>query len=294
MLRGATIVFSGILSVIFLKKKLVLHHWIGMLTVTAGLACVGATVLLPDPNKKHSSDDPPQNMFALGLILILSGQVLASVQMVVEEIFLKSGNYSPFNVVGMEGMFGTLIMGLFVLPLCYFLPGDNLGSYENAIDAFVQVGQAPGLLALVIAYVFSIAFFNFFGLSVSKTLSTIHRTLIDACRTILVWITSIIIGPPFGESWGKWSWLQLIGFFFLIVGTALYNGSATVIRNFVLKRYYKRSDLFEEGEVEKQKRPLLDDVESEEEGVHYQRTPVSGFEAAEQSDTNTVETHANL
>lgn len=243
MLRGATIVFSGILSVIFLKKKLVLHHWLGMITVTLGLACVGATVLLPDPTKGKSDDAPPENMFALGLILILAGQVLASIQMVVEELFLKSGNYSAFNVVGMEGMFGTLIMGLFVLPLCYFLPGDNVGSYENIVDAFVQVGQAPGLLALIIAYIFSIAFFNFFGLSVSKTLSTIHRTLIDACRTIFVWVTSIILfyaGTPFGEGWGKWSWLQLVGFLFLIVGTALYNGSYAIVKKFVLVRILKR------------------------------------------------------
>lgn len=244
MLRGATIVFSGILSVIFLKKKLVAHHWLGMLTVTLGLTCVGATVLLPDPGKQKSDDAPPQNMFALGLILILAGQVLASVQMVVEELFLKSGNYTAFNVVGMEGMFGTLIMGLFVLPLCYYLPGDNVGSYENIVDAFVQVGQAPGLLGLIIAYIFSIAFFNFFGLSVSKTLSTIHRTLIDACRTILVWGVSIILyyaGTSFGEPWGKWSWLQLLGFLFLIVGTALYNGSYAIIKKFVLTRILKRA-----------------------------------------------------
>jgi len=243
MLRGATIVFSGILSVIFLKKKLVMHHWAGMITVTLGLTCVGATVLLPDPGAHKNDDAPPQNMFALGLILILAGQVLASVQMVVEELFLKSGNYTAFNVVGMEGMFGTIIMGLFVLPLCYYLPGDNLGSYENIVDAFVQVGQAPGLLGLIIAYIFSIAFFNFFGLSVSKTLSTIHRTLIDACRTIFVWICSIILfyaGTSFGEPWGKWSWLQLIGFLFLIVGTALYNGSYAIIKKFVLVKVLKR------------------------------------------------------
>ena len=282
MLRGATIVFSGILSVIFLKKKLVAHHWIGMLTVTAGLACVGATVLLPDPTKAKNPDAPPQNLFALGLILILAGQVLASIQMVVEELFLKSGNYSAFNVVGMEGTFGTLIMGLFVLPLCYFLPGDNVGSYENIVDAFVQVGQAPGLLGLIIAYIFSIACFNFFGLSVSKTLSTIHRTLIDACRTILVWITSIVlyyIGTPFGEPWGKWSFLQLIGFVFLIIGTVIYNGSYAIIYKFVVHKILKR--------------PLPHSDDEAAESLLHGGDATEGkiYDPAEQSDTNSIETH---
>lgn len=286
MLRGATIVFSGILSVIFLKKKLVLHHWVGMMTVTAGLACVGATVLLPDPSKHKDADAPPQNLFALGLILILAGQVLASIQMVVEEIFLKSGNYSAFNVVGMEGTFGTLIMGLFVMPLCYFLPGDNLGSYENVVDAFVQVGQAPGLLGLIIAYIFSIACFNFFGLSVSKTLSTIHRTLIDACRTILVWITMIILnyaGTPFGEPWGKWSFLQLIGFVFLIFGTVIYNGSYAIIFKFVRHKILRQP---EEKEV---------DDEASESLLHGgDATESKIYDVAEQSDTNSIETERNL
>lgn len=285
MLRGATIVFSGILSVIFLKKKLGVHHWIGMMTVTAGLACVGATVLLPDPSKPKSADDPPQNLFALGLILILAGQVLASIQMVVEELFLKSGHYSAFNVVGMEGTFGTLIMGLFVLPLCYFLPGDNVGSYENIVDAFVQVGQAPGLLGLIIAYIFSIACFNFFGLSVSKTLSTIHRTLIDACRTILVWITSIILGymgTPFGEKWGKWSFLQVIGFLFLIFGTLIYNGSYVIIFKFVRHRILRQPE------------PQPDDEAAESLLHGGDATEGKIYDPAEQSDTNSIETHAGL
>lgn len=269
MLRGATIVFSGILSVIFLKRKLVAHHWIGMVTVTLGLACVGATVLLPDPDRQKSGGEGVQNLFALGLILILAGQVLASVQMVVEEVFLKSGNYTPFNVVGMEGTFGVLIMGIFVLPLCYFLPGDNSGSYENVIDAFVQIGQAPGLLGLIIAYIFSIAFFNFFGLSVSKTLSTVHRTLIDACRTILVWLTSIILyyaGTPFGEPWGRWSPLQLLGFVFLIIGTAIYNGSYKIVKKFIYAKILKRPLPEDEESLIKEERKLLDIAEASDTG----------------------------
>ena len=41
MLRGAVIIFTGILSVIFLKRKLFLFHWVGMVVVLMGLALVG-------------------------------------------------------------------------------------------------------------------------------------------------------------------------------------------------------------------------------------------------------------
>jgi drug/metabolite transporter (DMT)-like permease len=41
MLRGAVIIFTGIMSVIFLGKKLRLYHWCGMILVLLGLSCVG-------------------------------------------------------------------------------------------------------------------------------------------------------------------------------------------------------------------------------------------------------------
>ena len=49
----------------------------------------------------------------------------------------------------------------------------------------------------------SIAFFNFFGLSVTKSLSGGARAAIDACRTILIWLFSVQIG------WEKFHGLQV-------------------------------------------------------------------------------------
>ena len=42
--------------------------------------------------------------------------------------------------------------------------------------------------------VVSIAFFNFFGISVTKRLSGAARCTIDACRTLFVWMFSLYIG----------------------------------------------------------------------------------------------------
>ena len=48
MLRGAVIIFTGLLSVAFLGKKLKLYEWLGMFIVLAGLIVVGVTDLLED------------------------------------------------------------------------------------------------------------------------------------------------------------------------------------------------------------------------------------------------------
>jgi hypothetical protein len=45
-----------------------------------------------------------------------------------------------------------------------------------------------------VASVVSIAFFNFFGISVTKNLSGTARCTIDACRTLFVWVFSLWAG----------------------------------------------------------------------------------------------------
>ena len=61
-----------------------------------------------------------------------------------------------------------------------------------------------------------------------------HRTLVDACRTVVVWTISVSLyygssngGQPcstnYGESWhGVWSAVQLVGFLIMMLGTFTY------------------------------------------------------------------------
>jgi FtsH-binding integral membrane protein len=42
--------------------------------------------------------------------------------------------------------------------------------------------------------VLSIAFFNFFGLSVTKYMSATHRMVLDSLRTIIIWAVSLLVG----------------------------------------------------------------------------------------------------
>ena len=89
---------------------------------------------------------------------------------------------------------------------------------------------------------------NFF-FSVTKKLTAVHRTLvffflpctyfqpfffffleskIDASRTICVWVVDLILWYStkgfVGEAWDKYSWIQVIGFVVLFLGTLIYNG----------------------------------------------------------------------
>ncbi len=59
--------------------------------------------------------------------------------------------------------------------------------------------------------------FNFFGLSVTRTVSATARSTIDTCRTLFIWIVSLALG------WETFKWLQIVGFALLVYGTFLFN-----------------------------------------------------------------------
>jgi len=164
MMRGTIIIFSGILSAIFLKRKLYLYRWIGMFITAMGLLVVGMSPFFGgdqlETNEFH--------MFITGIVFIVAGQFCNAIQMIIEEKFLKDKNFPPLQVVGMEGIWGFSLMVFLILPVMYFVPGDNEGSYENSLDALVMIKQNPVLLVNILFYLISIAIYNFCGLSVTK------------------------------------------------------------------------------------------------------------------------------
>jgi len=182
MLRGSVVIFTGIFSVLFLKRKLHAFHWLGMLVVLAGLACVGlASVLFADKS------DAPRNAI-LGDVLVIVAQLVAATQMVVEEKLLDKYHVPALQAVGMEGVFGFGFM-LTLLIIFQNVPGlpckesdaeCDPHHFEDSIDAFYRLNDNPIIAVATLGNLLSIAFFNFFGLSVTKNLSATTRMVTPA------------------------------------------------------------------------------------------------------------------
>lgn len=189
-----------------------------MVLVLAGSAIVGiASVTGAKDDDGGGASNP-----LLGDILIVAAQVITAFQMVVEEKFVNGRKIPALQAVGWEGVWGFSVLSL-VLIAMYYIPGvPALGSspdhFEDTPDAFVQIKNSPALLAACLGNVFSIAFFNFFGISVTKSMSAAHRMVLDSLRTIVIWAVSLSVG------WQKhFSYLQLVGFIVLLAGTMVYN-----------------------------------------------------------------------
>ena len=218
MLRGAVIIFTALLSVGFLGNKLYLFHWVGMITVIVGLIVVG----LGDVIGESGSSDA--HSVLTGDLLIVLAQIIAAIQMTVEEKFVKGYKVPPLQAVGWEGIFGFIVVGVALFPM-YFIPW-NLPSgpdfwqdhtrFEDAIDGFHQIFYIPTLTVAYLGTVVSIAFFNFAGVTVTREVSATTRMVLDSVRTFFIWIFGLAV------KWQKFSFFQPIGFVLLIAGTFIY------------------------------------------------------------------------
>ncbi|NWY22465.1 S35F6 protein, partial [Aphelocoma coerulescens] len=217
MLRGSVIVFTGLLSVAFLGRKLERSHWLGILLTILGLALVGLADLRGSGGTEHGLAD-----IITGDLLILLAQVIVSIQMVLEEKFIFSHDVHPLRAVGTEGFFGFTILALLLAPLSFIpagrLSGNPRGVLEDPADAFCQIRRRPLILAALLGNIGSISFFNFSGISVTRERSATTRTVLDSLRTLLVWALSLAL------RWERFHALQIPGFALLLAGAALYNG----------------------------------------------------------------------
>lgn len=79
--------------------------------------------------------------------------------------------------------------------------------------------NSPTLIALCVSYVVSLSLLNNFMQVISKELSAIIRQLVSTCRVVVVWAVGLIIynyDASLGESWDKWSFMQLGAFVVLV------------------------------------------------------------------------------
>lgn len=224
ILRGFVMVFVLLFSYIFLRRKPTKWQVVGVIFSVTGLLFVGLSAFLGDMQSGSALS------MLLGIGLALSAQVISAIQFVLEEKFVKGKDLSPLVLIGWEGVFGLFLTVGVAFPVTWAIPGDDHGSYENYLNSFYMLRNNVQLISLVLLNFISISFFNFFSITMSKKLSSTHRTLIDAMRTSIVWICMVIVyyctyqsENVYGEPLNVYSIFELSGFGFMILGTIVHN-----------------------------------------------------------------------
>ncbi|KAJ4316808.1 hypothetical protein N0V84_007676 [Fusarium piperis] len=232
MTRGALVLFVGLFSVVFLKRHLHLFQWLSLVGVVLGVAVVGlAGALWPDEKPEQSMGGPNEDSVTdgglsdaaravVGVLLIAGAQIFTATQFVLEEWILENSPIEPIRVVGWEGIFGFTVTVLAMIVLHAAIgstPAGRYGYFDMVEGWHQMIGNKKVLLSSILIMI-SIGGFNFFGLSVTRSVSATSRSTIDTCRTLFIWIVSLGLG------WETFKWLQIVGFALLVYFTFLFNG----------------------------------------------------------------------
>lgn len=249
MTRGALVLFVGVFSVVFLRRKLHLFQWLSLVGVMTGVAIVGLAGAI-QPDKKHVGTDLPHASTAdigsdaarviVGVLMIAGAQIFTATQFVLEEWILERSDIEPLRVVGWEGFFGftVTLLGMAVLHLAIGrTEAGHLGPFDM-VEGWRQFWEYRPVFISSVLIMISIGYvpspfphsppnptnlppysgFNFFGLSVTRSVSATSRSTIDTCRTLFIWMVSLGLG------WETFKWLQVVGFALLVYFTFLFNG----------------------------------------------------------------------
>jgi len=223
MLRGANIIFAAILTVLILRRRLYAFHWLGVALALLGVGLVSVAAL----NSEHDTSQPGNKHAAFGVSIVLVAQAVQAAQIILEEQLLNDLAMDPMLIVGVEGIWGLLFVAI-IMPVLYLLPGHDHGHAEDSRDTALMIKNNSLVQQVILMYMVSVATYNVSGMQVTSALSGVMRVMLEATRTLCVWLFTLAWhylidqSSPFGETWTNWSYLQALGFGVLIVGQGTY------------------------------------------------------------------------
>lgn len=112
-------------------------------------------------------------------------------------------------MVGWEGIYGT-IFSLILVVILSFVPCPYTGPkciYSTDNKAYIelpsvylsQIFSNIFLLVLVISGMLCNAFYNYYGVTITRNLDSLVRSLLNVCRTGLIWLFGIVISIMVGS-----------------------------------------------------------------------------------------------
>ncbi|KAJ1931610.1 hypothetical protein FBU59_006653 [Linderina macrospora] len=216
LLRGLTVVFSGLLAFKFLGRRLSPKQLASLVVVFSGIFISTLPEIRshdPTPSSTHSS-------VVLGILLALIAQFLGGAQSVVEEAIFRRYTIEPILLAGMEGVFGLATIAVLTTAFYMMAGPEYLGGPMDLSLAVHQMVSTPRVLYTMLIFLVTQAFGYYFSLTFTRHMGATSRLTVDLCRTVLVWMISLAMG------WETLNFVRVVGFSVLVYGYIAYDGSA--------------------------------------------------------------------
>ena len=217
--KGGRVVFSALLTLCILKRRLHGYHWLSIGLCVIGLVIAASSQLLSEP----SSVD--------GVFLVLGSELFKGLRVVLEERLMKNESFEPTFLVGVEGLFGTIVFASTLFVVWLGVKGDDHGSFENLEDTLYRISQSESLTILFCLFPLITCVVSIASAVVTRNLSAVHNGLISVIRVGILWLVELTLfyslqsslGKQLGEPWNEYSWLKLLGFAIVVLSSLIYD-----------------------------------------------------------------------
>ncbi|KAL8832596.1 MAG: hypothetical protein Q9191_000165 [Dirinaria sp. TL-2023a] len=234
MTRGIVALFSCLFSVWFLKRRVEMYRWFGLGIVVLGIALAGFAGTAPQNQAQPgvqtlgsagsiheavSGDAAPARRAWFGIAVISVAQIFAAGQFVIEEAVMSRYSIKPLELVGWEGIAGltVILIGQLIAQVIYGSTDAGRGSFLDLRQGWWEISHHKSVWTAGLIIMFCTGVFNYFALTVTRSVSATSRCTTDNFRTLLIWIVSLSLG------WESFHLLQLVGFMGLVYGNLLFN-----------------------------------------------------------------------
>jgi drug/metabolite transporter (DMT)-like permease len=227
IMKGAKVVFTALFSTIMFGKKLAAFKWVAVVICVAGLAVAGSSEYM-----NVSKSDDNAGTILIGLSMSLASEAMFAFQVSFDEVMYKKKHCDTTFVVGLEGIYGSILLIPVVLLAWLVVPGDQNGSYENLPDTLYRIGQSGVIVGFLAFYILDIFVVAIADATITKYLTSVHSSLVSVGRTIVVWMLELVlyygasgdVAKQYGQKWDVYSPLKVAGFVIVVASIFMYDG----------------------------------------------------------------------
>lgn len=226
MLLGSTILFTPLISRMFLKKKLYYHTIFGIVISFISLVMICFSSFVLDITKNNRDDATGKELMIVTL-LMLGGVFLVSIQRVYEEVLIKRIEISNYRFVGLEGLYGVIFLAGVNICFLYIQESNDFVIYEVGA-AIEKIIQSVPLIISSLVLIASTTIYSICGIIITKKVSATYRVVNDVLITVIVWLAELLIYDLNCDIYNDWTYLlisiwKLSSYGLLIFGNVLIN-----------------------------------------------------------------------
>ena len=169
------------------------------------------------------------------ILLCVAQDFLASFLNIFEKYLMELQYIDPLKIIGLEGLFGSIILIIGFIPL-YYIPcpikeqGDNSGickensaHIEDPIDMLNQIFSSLKNSIFVIILILSLCIFNLFRVLVLFYYSPNHIVMANTMRPFLFWVLSLFAQDVFKGYSEPWiNIITCIAYLFSLFGMVIF------------------------------------------------------------------------